>query len=324
MTRRRLLWFAATGLVAAAAIGCGRGSEPPPQPAVRSLQVRLLVSAQASGLWQREAARGLDRIASELSATVDRHPAADASIGRQLVEVGGGNLPDLVFCVGADFANLLFTEAASHPDVAFVLVPGRGHADNVAGVELLPAGAGYVAGVVAANLRSSRVVGVLRGSGGEWLEDLESGFLAGFRSVRSGARTAVVESGPGGPWELAAAGAEIALLATEGEEEGTLAAAHDAGVLLVAADSAMLDRDPDVVAAAVHVDLAEAMVRLAREVQSGTFTGGVYAFDLGSGVLDVQLNPTLPGNQLPSLREALEVARSEVTAGIVEMEGLGI
>ena len=67
------------------------------------------------------------------------------------------------------------------------------------------------------------------------------------------------------------------------------------------------------------------MLRVAREVRDRTFSGRVFAFDLGSGVLDVKLNPDLeaqPGGS--DLREALERARSEITAGWVEIEELGI
>lgn len=322
MAAQRQLLSAAVALGVLGHLGCGRGPAPvQPSPAV--FQVRLAISPQASERWERQAGRGLERIAAELGATVDRRRVADAVLTRDLVVDDSGRAADLVFCVGPDFANSVFTEAATFPSTRFVLVPGRGHSASVGGVEFLPAGAGYVAGVVAARLRPASVVGILRGAGSPWLEELERGFVAGYRSVLEDADVMVVGSSDG-PWELAAAGVEIALYAADEPEGEALAAAHDAGVLLVAADSALLDEEADVIAAAVDVDVAEAMVRLAREVETGTFTGGEYAFDLGSGVLDVRLNPTLPGNQLPSLREALEMARSEVTAGIVEMEGFGM
>ncbi len=73
----------------------------------------------------------------------------------------------------------------------------------------------------------------------------------------------------------------------------------------------LLDAEPDFVIAAVEVDVAEAMLRVAREVHDLTFSGEVYAFDLGSGVLDVQLNPKLgPSDRMSEYREALERARS--------------
>ena len=79
-----------------------------------------------------------------------------------------------------------------------------------------------------------------------------------------------------------------------------------------------------VLALAIHVDVAEAMVRLARGAHDESPSAGFYSFGLGSGVVDVRLNRSLPDVNLPTVLEALEVARSEVTAGIVEMEDLGI
>jgi basic membrane lipoprotein Med (substrate-binding protein (PBP1-ABC) superfamily) len=322
MAAQRLLLLAAVGLVGLELAACG-GQPAPQQPEKPRLAVGLLTSAAASPRWERQANLGLERIAAELGADIRRSSLTEAVVTRDLLVQDGGRPVDLVFCVGSDFANPVFTEAPSHPSTRFVLVGGRGHGANVAGIELLPAGAGYVAGVVAATLRPASAVGILHGAGGAWLEELERGFLTGFRSVRRGAK--VVEAGSAeGPWDLAADGVEIALYSTDQPEDEALAAAHDAGVLLVAADSTLLARDPDVVAAAVQADLAEAMVRLAREVEAGTFVAGQYAFDLGSGVLDVRLNPTLPDSHVPALRDALEVARSEATAGIVELEGLGM
>ena len=91
------------------------------------------------------------------------------------------------------------------------------------------------------------------------------------------------------------------------------------------ADPALLGIEPDLVVAAVDVDVAEAMLRVAREVHDRRFTGQVFAFDLGSGVLDV-----VPGTgwgtpeRQTALVDAIERARSEITAGWVEIEELGI
>jgi len=117
----------------------------------------------------------------------------------------------------------------------------------------------------------------------------------------------------------------VALYSTDQVDPQTLAAAHDAGLFLIGADPSLLDTEPDFVIAAVDVDVAEAMLRVAREVYDRTFTGKVYAFDLGSGVLDVRLNPGIAtAGRDTDLRKALERARSEITAGWVEIEELGI
>jgi basic membrane lipoprotein Med (substrate-binding protein (PBP1-ABC) superfamily) len=302
----------------ASTFGCRRVEEEPPRP---SFRVRALISQPASGRWERAMEQGLERIGAELDADVARIRARDEAERRaRFTELGQSGV-DLVFCVGPDFDELVYTEAAGFPSTGFVVLPGRGGEANVAGIEFLPEGAAYVAGVVAAHLRGTPMVGVLRGTGGGWLERLEGGFVTGFRSIHRGAEEVTVAP-PGGPWELVEAGAEVALYATDRPDEQVLAEAHDSGLVLVTTDVDLLEREPDVVAAAVHVDVAEAMVRVAREVREGTFQGGPYVFDFGSGVLDVLLNPTMPATTLAPLREALEVARSEVTAGLVEVEKL--
>jgi basic membrane lipoprotein Med (substrate-binding protein (PBP1-ABC) superfamily) len=302
-----------------ATFGCRRVEEEPPRP---SFRVRVLTSHPTSGRWERATERGLGRIAAELDADVARiRTRNEAERRTRFSELGQAGV-DLVFCVGPDFDELLYTEAIGFPATRFVVVPGGAGAANVSGIEFLPEGAAYVAGVVAAHLRATPKVGVLRGTGGSWLERLEDGFVSGFRSVHRRAEEVAVAP-PAGPWELVAAGAEVALYATDQPEERVLAEAHDAGLVLVVTDVDLLEREPDVVAAAVLVDVAEAMVRVAREVHDGTFLGEPYVFDFGSGVLDVLLNPTMPATRLAPLQEALEVARSEVTAGIVEVEKLG-
>lgn len=288
-----------------------------------SFQVRLLTSMPASGRWELAAEQGLGRIAAELGAGVARIRAASSAQDRALVAEQGRSEIDLVFCVGAGFENAVFSEAPAFPNTRFVLLPGRGFGPNVGGVEFVPDGAAWVAGVVAASLSSSDTVGVIRGAGGPWLDHVESGFIKGFLSTSS-RRSAIVVSSPDGPWELVDRGVTVALHSADHLEAELYAAAHDAGLLLVATDGSMIAVEPDVIVAAVTVDVPEAMVRLAREVVDGGFTGGIYAFDLGSGVLGVRLNETMPDVNLPKVREALERARSEVTAGIVEMEGLGI
>jgi basic membrane protein A len=281
-----------------------------------------MTTLPAENHWHGSAREGLDRIAAELTADVVWITARDEDQRRaRLVEQARDGL-DLVFCIGQGFEEIVYTEAGAWPDTNFVILPGKGRAGNVGGIEFLSDGVGYVAGVVAAHFSDTAAVGILRGSGGAWLERLEEGFFDGFSSVRSGAEQ-ITAAPPDGPWELASRGAAVALYASDQWEEKLLAEAHDAGLLLVGTDPELLEREPDVVVAAIHVDVAEAMLQIAQAVQHGTFQGGPHVFGYGAGVLDVMLNPTMPSSELDPLQEALDVARREVTEGLVELEELG-
>jgi len=308
------------GVLGCAALSC----TPADRPQKAGFRVRLLTSVALSGRWERAAERGLGLIAAELDADVARSRAAGAADQRAMLRVLAGDGIDLVFCVGPVVEPLVYTEAVAYPDTDFVIIPGEIHSANVASVAFMPEEAGFLAGAVAAAASRHPTVGLLRGVGRPWLERLENGFAAGFRATDPEAEIISTE-GIEGPWQLRSAGVEVALYSTDQADAQVLAAAHDAGLFLVGTDPSLLDAEPDLVIAAVNVDVAEAMLRIAREVRDRTFSGRVYAFDLGSGVLDVELNADLrvPGGE-PDLREALERARSEITAGWVEIEELGI
>jgi basic membrane protein A len=289
----------------------------------REFTVRMLTSRTVSGRLERAAERGLGRIAAELGADVARVRFDDpADLSARLAEVGRSG-PDLVFCVGAGFEPVLYAEAVGFPGTAFVLMPGRATAANVAGIEFLPEEAGYLAGAAAGVLAADRRLGLLRGGGQPWLESLEEGFVAGYRS-RQSRITVTVAEGADGVWKLKAAGVPLALYACDSADPAVLAATRNAGLMLVVTDPEVLDLDPESVIAAVNVDVSEAMLRVAREVRDGPFVGRVFAFDLGSGVVDVVINPSLEPDELAAASTAIDEARAEVTAGLVEFDELGL
>ena len=161
-------------------IGCGSDEES----TAPAFSVRLLTSPGLSGRWERAAERGLGRIAAELDAEVARKRVNGGGDNRDSLALDGETGVDLIFCVGGGFEKTLYAQAGAHPETVFVLLPGRARSTNVAGMEFQPEGVGYLAGVFAATLGSSRQVGLLRGAGGPWLEALESGFETGFRARR--------------------------------------------------------------------------------------------------------------------------------------------
>ena len=283
----------------------------------------MLTASKISGRWEREAERGLGRIASELGADVAPVPNDGPADDRErLVEQGRAGI-SLVFCVGGCSETTLYSVASEFPNTVFVMLPGRARAENVAGISFLPEEVGYLAGAVAGALNPDGQLGLLRGDGQPWLEPLEEGYVAGFRSRWRRAKVRVGE-GPDGAWELGSAGVLLSLYAADRTDPEVLAAAHNAGVQLVVTDPELIDVASDTVVAAIDFDVAEAMLRVAREVRDHAFKGRVFAFDLGSGVLDVVINPALAPENRAVAKEALEVARAEITAGLVEFDELGL
>ncbi len=315
-------FFAAgVGLAVLAILTAGCHPEEPVAPP--QFSVRLLTSPSLSGRWEAAAERGLGLIAAELDADVARHRVGDGPLGQGQLTAEGEQDGDLVFCVGGGFEKALYAAAGASPGTVFVLLPGRARAANVAGIEFLPEGAGYLAGVIAATVAPAPRAGILRGVGRPWLEALERGFGVGFRTHQ---RRAVVatEHGVEGVWALNVTDVNVALYASDEPEPGVMEAAREAGVRLIVTDPRLMVDFSDIVVAAIDLDVAEAMLRVAREVRDGTFVGQVYSFDLGSGILDVTLNRELDPAVLETATLALEEARAEVTAGLIEIDQLGL
>lgn len=301
-------------------VACGPDGPPEPPP----LEVRLVTSILHSGRWEREAERGLGLIAAELGAEVARLRAEQAGKRRAVLERLGSEEVDLVFCVGPGFDAVLYTEAAAHPASSYVRLPGDSGGRNLAAIRFQTSDAGFLAGAAAAALAGDdRGVGILRGRGGPWLEDLEDGFVSGLLTARPDAEV-LTGAGVDGAWSLLEDGVGVVLYATDTPDRAVLAAAHDAGLMLIATDPGLLRDAEATVVAAVQVDVAEAMLRVAREVADGTFSGRVYVFDLGSGVLSLELDREHPEAGRAEVLAAVEAARSAITAGFVEIENLGI
>jgi len=298
---------------------CGRDAQPPDA----SFSVRLLTAQTISGRWERAAEGGLARIVAEIDADVARVRIDDPANERKMLAEQGRAGISLVFCIGGYSETTLYSVATAFPKTVFVMLPGRAQAKNVAGITFLSEEVGYLAGAVAGALSQDGQLGLLRGDGQPWLELLEEGYVAGFKG-RWGRAELKVGEGPDGVWELSSAGVLIALYVADRADAEVLSAAHNAGVRLVATDPELLDAESVTVVAAVEFDVPEAMMRVVREVRDHTFRGRGFAFDLGSGVLDVVVNPALAPDTLTIAEEALEGARAEITAGLVEFDGLGL
>jgi basic membrane lipoprotein Med (substrate-binding protein (PBP1-ABC) superfamily) len=310
---------AAAVTLALLATACGRDE----QPTDTGFSVRMLTLRTISGRWERAAEQGLGRIAAELEADVARFRVDNPSNERELLAEQGRAGVHLVFCVGGYSESVLYSVASAFPDTIFVQLPGHARAANVAGIRFLPEEVGYLAGAVAGALAPDGRLGVLHGSGQPWLELLEEGYVAGFKSRWRRTRVEVAE-GADGVWRLSSAGVMMSLYAADISDPEVLAAAHNAGLKLVVTDPELIEVGAHTVVAAIDVDVAEAMIRVSREVRDRTFAGREFAFDLGSGVLDVVINPELAPDDLTVAKEALEEARAEITAGLVEFDGLGL
>lgn len=297
--------------------GCHRET---PTPSAARLRVSLFLSHDVGPQWVREDAR-IGRVLDEtFGAEVVAVRVFTANERRTGIEAAASQGSDLVVCVGSGFDRSIQTVAPRYPRTAFVIDHGDVVGPNVSRMEFLLSGAAYLGGVTAAVLAGS-TTGVVDLGKGPVTDDVEAGFEQGFRCRFPWGKIQRV-SGVEGIEILADNRVMIALCAAGEPHPGLLAFAEASGVQLVTVGQPVESTLDDAVIAAIVVDVAEAVSRIAADVVDDTFIGRVYAFDLGSGVVDLKLHPSISENV--DLQVALDQGRAAVNAGMVEIEGLGL
>ncbi len=118
--------------------------------------------------------------------------------------------------------------------------------------------------------------------------------------------------------------ASIGLYACDAPDPATLHRASEAGVGLIGIGAGIEEAITSPFAGRILVKLAEALRRVAEDRVHGMNAEAGYDFDLGSGVIDFRVNPQLEILNTPEAREKLEEARSAITAGVVELEQMGM
>ncbi len=299
--------IAVVGLALSA--GCGRETV---QPASASFQVKLVTSGRGE-VPRREM---LDEISVRLEDSFNAEVSEiETDAGkREALETAAREGTDLVVCFGEGFQHLVIPVGRKFPETIFVLDRGVRIAPNVGQMEFLLDGAAYLGGVTAALVGGTRV-GILDGGDGGEFDMLRRRFRQGFRSRH--------------PWVEVARGPTLEELPRSRvvfvptlSDPTLFERAQRSGIRVVTIGRKPLENHGGVVVASIVVDLPEAVERIAADVVDDTFIGRVYAFDLGSGVVGLELDDALKGD--PVLIDALDEARAAVNAGMVEIEGMGL
>lgn len=304
---------------------CGHGA--PESPSRTS--ITLMVTPSAPGAWRSsmgETAAGLER---RLQAEVDVRPVSKPEDAQDVLLACGRREQDLVVCLGAECGTAVFTVAPIYPTTRFLVIPGVRHERNVAAATFEIDEAAYVAGAGFSALDPVLEIRVLDRTACP--EGFISALEAGVRS--RGVESLLISPGaetpprtPGSPAsETSPASADRAdLLVCCGQgrtdDEGVVTSA----TVMLALDSCLAEALPTRTVATVDVDLQEAIARIAEDLLGRSEPGRAFAFDLGSGVVDLRISESKATPLPPAVRREMAAARDEVVAGIAEIESLGM
>ncbi len=305
---------------------CGGGSGQVSETAFR---VALVTPGPVSDAgWNAAAYAALGRLQDELGAETYHLEASSPAEFEEAFRDFAKRGCSVVFGHGFEFQDAARVVGADFPDTAFVVTSGRYVSDNVGGLVFRLEEAAYLAGVMAGGVSESGVAGMIGGMEIPPVKLVFEGFRRGFLNNRPGG---VVKEIYLGNWEDAAAarqatvslarqGADVVIHNADAAGQGVFQACREHGLVAFGTNSDQAWVAPDVVLASAVMDIPEAMVVVARQVQAGAFTGTVFTFDLESGVVSLVLNPALKDGLDGAVIEAVDRERARILAGDVELE----
>ena len=302
------------------AAGCDREAAT-----TNAFKVALLTPGAISDQsWNGGAYQGLMRIRDSLGAQVSHvQTKTPADFEENFREYGARGYA-LVFGHGFEFQDAARRVAPHFPKTIYVTTSGNTAGGNLAGMSFNFAGASYLAGMLAAAMSRSGVVGAIGGTDLPPVRESFRAFEAGALSVNPKTRmlTAYI-----GNWDDVSAGKEQALAQigrgadvifqnADAAGLGVFQAARERkGVYVVGSNSNQNSVAPEVTLGSVVIDLPRAFYHLAQEVKSGTFRPRVVTFDSRTGVVELVLNPVLLERIPATTRARLDSVRETMHDG---------
>jgi basic membrane protein A len=295
-----------------------------------AFQVALLTPGAISDQsWNGGAYQGLMQIRDSLGASVSHvQTKTPADFEENFREYGSRGF-DLVFGHGFEFQDAAKAVAPSFPGTVYVTTSGNTAGDNIGGIRFSFADASYLAGVLAAGMSRSGVIGVIGGTELPPVKESFAAFERGAKSVNPRMRvlTAFI-----GNWDDVSAGKEQALAQiargadvifqnADAAGLGVFQAARERqGVYAIGSNANQNGVAPEVTLGSVAIDLPRAFLTVAREVKAGGFRGRVVEFGAKTGVVELVLNPALEPKIQAASRAAIDSVRARIHAGTFSAE----
>lgn len=325
--------LAATMLAVSACTGGGDGRQAGGDgEGEDAFRVALLTPGPISDQsWNAGAYAGLTRIRDSLGAQIShiqtRTPAEFEENFRQY----GAQKYDLVFGHGFEFQDAAVRVAPSYPQTLYVTTSGNQVRDNVAGMTFSFEEASYLAGMVAAAVSRTGVIGAVGGTDLPPVAASFSAFEQGARAVRPDVR---VLTSYVGNWDDVSAGKEQALAQIGRRADvifqnadaaglGVFQAAREReGVHVIGSNANQNAVAPEVTLGSVVIDLPHAFLRIAREVRDGSFNPRVVAMGSRDDVVLWVANPATAERIPAAVRRQVDSLQATMRAGTFDVPGL--
>jgi basic membrane protein A len=277
-------------------------------PAKDAFKVALLTPGPISDqAWNAAAYRGLLRIRDSLHAQISNVETKTPAEFDENFRQYGAQGYNLVIANGFEYQDAVQRVAPDYPQTMYVTTSGDRTGQNWAGIDFRFEDGAYLAGIIAANVTKSGVIGTIGGTELPPVKRGFAGFAAGAHAVNPRIR---ILSSYVGNWDDASAakeqalaqitqGADIVFQNADAAGLGVFQAAKDSkGVWVIGSNSDQNSVAPAVTLASVVIDLPHALFMIGQQIRDGLFTPSVITLGAEQQVVKLVINPAL-GPQIP-------------------------
>jgi len=282
--------------------------------------------------WYAGAYEGLlllgDSLGAEVSHQQTRTPAEFDEAFLSYASAGY----DLIFAHGFEYQDAAIRAGERFPNTTFVVSGGGRFSDNVVPLIFELEEGSYLAGMIAAGVSRSGILGMVGGVAIPPVEGTFLAFEAGARAVNPDIR--VLESYTGSWDDVAAAkeatvaqlgrGADVVIHNVDAASFGVFQAVREAVAGGGTAWALGMNRDqnevaPDVILGSAIIRIPEAFLETAIAWQNGTVGGSPIYAGAADDVIDFVLNPALADRVPAELVAAVQTERERIRSGELQV-----
>ncbi|MBW3534597.1 MAG: BMP family protein [Gemmatimonadetes bacterium] len=331
--RRGSLPAAAPALLLAAALG---GCEPAPRSGAAladSPQVALLTSGPVSDAgWYAGAYEGLLMLRDSLGVAVSHQQTrTPAEFDEAFVAYADAGF-DLIFAHGFEYQDAAIRAGGRHPELTIVVSGGGRVSDNVVPLIFTLEEASYLAGMAAAGMSRTGVVGMVGGVEIPPVQGTFRAFEAGARALDPDVR--VLETFIGTWDDVAAAkeaavaqlrrGADVLIHNTDAASFGVFQAVREArsggaGPWIIGMNRDQNDIAPEVTLGSAVIRIPEAFLTVARRWRAEGLEGAPVYAGLEGSVVDWVVNPAVRAAYPDALLARIDAARDSIRSGALDV-----
>ena len=234
---------------------------------------------------------------------------------------------DLVFGHGFEFQEAAVRVAKEFPKTVYVTTSGHSVGANLAGMDFAFEEGAYLAGMVAASVSKSGIIGCI---GGTELPPVKSSFKAfelGARAINPKVQVLVgyignwddVSAGKEQALAYVARGADVLFQNADAAGLGVIQAARERKVYAIGANADQNGLAPETIIGSVVIDLPRALMTVAVEVKERRFVPRVISLGIKERVVRWVINPALIRVVPPTVLKAVDSVSARLGSGALRL-----